>query len=216
MHKTAMFHGELFLRAYADLKEYPTIVDIGSMDVNGSIRYGIPNSNYIGLDFEPGKGVERIIQDPYNLPVEDNTADFIVSSTTLEHAEFFWLTFLEGLRILKDDGIMYINVPSNGSFHRYPLDCWRFFPDAGTALSNWGKRNGYNCALVESFIGPTDSGNQSGWNDYIAVFIKNKEYINMFPNRMVHQIPEALNITLYEIPELQKFSHMVMKMDSTV
>ena len=57
------------------------------------------------------------------------------------------------MRVLKPAGLLYINAPSNGDYHRYPVDCWRFFPDSGVALQNWANRNGYECAMLESFNG---------------------------------------------------------------
>jgi SAM-dependent methyltransferase len=122
-----------------------TIVDIGSQDVNGSLRsVAPPNNKYIGVDFVEAKGVDVVITDPYSLPFEDESVDAVVSSSCFEHSEFFWLLFNEALRILKPTGLLYINVPSNGQFHRYPVDCWRFYPDSGVALQNWGKRSGYS------------------------------------------------------------------------
>ena len=61
--------------------------------------------------------------------------------------------FILTQRILRPGGLLYINVPSNGDFHRYPLDCWRFYPDAGVALVRWAGRRGIEIELVESFIG---------------------------------------------------------------
>jgi hypothetical protein len=40
-------------------------------------------------------------------------------------------------RILKLDGFIYINAPTNGVYHCYPGDNWRFYSDAGQALSYW-------------------------------------------------------------------------------
>ena len=81
----------------------------------------------------------------------------------------FWVLFLEIMRILKPHGLLYLNAPSNGVFHRYPVDCWRFYPDSGRALVTWAKRNGMNPALLESFISE-QVGDQ--WNDFVAIFVK--------------------------------------------
>jgi hypothetical protein len=61
--------------------------------------------------------------------------------------------FIEIQRVLKPEGLFYLNAPSNGTYHRYPVDCWRFYPDSGVALSHWGQKNGYNTQLIESFVG---------------------------------------------------------------
>ena len=59
--------------------------------------------------------------------------------------------------------------PSNGDFHRYPLDCWRFYPDAGVALVRWAGRRGIQIELIESFIGLPQA---ERWADFVAVFRK--------------------------------------------
>jgi len=76
---------------------------------------------------------------------------------------------------------LYINVPSNGVFHRFPVDCWRFYPDSGLALQNWGRRNGFAVALTESFIGPKQ---KEGWKDFVAVFVKDGAFIDKYPKRI--------------------------------
>jgi SAM-dependent methyltransferase len=179
MHNTAMEHGRLFFDTYLKDASGLKIVDIGAQDVNGSLRSVAPKDcEYIGVDFQAGKGVNVILTDPYSLPFPDNYADACVSSSCFEHSEFFWLLFLEIARIMKPSGLIYINVPSNGEFHRFPVDCWRFYPDSGMALQNWARRNGYGTTLLESFI-----GNQGGgvWNDFIAVFVNDEAHAGDSP-----------------------------------
>jgi SAM-dependent methyltransferase len=176
--------GAAFFNTYLRNSENLTIVDVGSQDVNGSLRSVAPKNNqYIGVDFEKAKGVDVVIKDPYALPFENESVDVVVSSSCFEHSEFFWLLFNEALRILKPTGLLFINVPSNGAFHRYPVDCWRFYPDSGVALQNWGKRSGYNCALLESFTG---TRKQDIWNDFIAVFVKDERNESRYPGRIQH------------------------------
>jgi acetate kinase len=53
MHDTALEFGKLFLETYAGGPEKKTIVEVGSRDVNGSIRqFAAPHHDYIGLDFD--------------------------------------------------------------------------------------------------------------------------------------------------------------------
>jgi SAM-dependent methyltransferase len=182
MHDTAMEYGKDFFNTYLKNSTGLTIVDIGSQDVNGSLRSVVPENNtYIGIDFVKAKGVDIVITDPYSLPLENESVDVVVSSSCFEHAEFFWLLFNEALRVLKPTGILYINAPSNGAVHRFPVDCWRFYPDSGIALQNWGRRSGYNCTLLESFTGikKTDI-----WNDFVAVFIKDSSNESKYTSRM--------------------------------
>jgi len=40
-------------------------------------------------------------------------------------------------RILKPGGLCCIIAPSGGPEHKYPVDCWRFFPDGLRALAHY-------------------------------------------------------------------------------
>ena len=169
MHATAMKNCESFFATYAEGfagVHDVQVIDIGSQDVNGSLRQVTPPSfSYTGLDFQKANNVDIILEDPYALPLPDNSVDVALSSSGLEHSEMFWRVFLEVMRVLKPAGLFYLNVPSAGSFHRYPVDCWRFYPDSGHALVTWARRNQYKTVLLESF---TQIGGR--WQDYVGVF----------------------------------------------
>ena len=182
MHDTAMVFGSHFFSTYLKGATGLKIVDIGTQDINGTLRTVAPQNNtYVGVDFVEGKGVDLILTDPYVLPFESSSIDVIVSSSCYEHTDFFWLSFNEALRVLKPAGLLYINAPSNGPYHRYPVDCWRFYPDSGVALQNWGNRCGYDCALLESFIGQRKN---DVWHDFIGVFVKDKKQSLKYTERM--------------------------------
>jgi SAM-dependent methyltransferase len=169
MHDTAYEHGRLFFALYAT-ETIRTVVELGSQDVNGSLRDHCPQGvHYIGLDVMAAKGVDLVIDPDAPLPLASDTADAVVTSSAFEHDVCFWNTFLELLRILRPGGLLYLNAPSNGEFHRYPLDCWRFYPDAGAALVQWAARSGHTIELIESFIGQPQ---KEHWADFVAVFRK--------------------------------------------
>ncbi len=181
MHPTAMINAGRFFEAYLR-PEHPGyfMIEIGSQivpNVRDSIRDICPaNAEYIGVDFVSGKGVDVVLTDPY--------------SSVFEHSEMFWVLFLEILRILRPDGLFYLNVPSNGPFHRYPVDCWRFYPDSGRALVNWAKRNNLTPALLESY---TSVQNGDVWNDFVAIFVKDEVHVPRYPNRITHTHKEFFN-----------------------
>jgi lipopolysaccharide biosynthesis protein/SAM-dependent methyltransferase len=194
MHTSAMDYGRIFFKTYCSNKsENCLIVDIGALNVNGSLRdYAPNNAIYQGVDFAEGKGVDVILTDPYELPYEDASVDVIVCSSVFEHSEFFWLLYLECIRILKPSGIMYLNVPSNGMVHRYPVDSWRFYPDSGHALAKWANHNSYDVVLLESFIGEKRGAleGEGMWNDFVAVFVKDKTQAEQFPLRIIDNIEQ--------------------------
>lgn len=182
MHQSALRSGAAFFAAYGQYKVSAKVVDIGSLNVNGSLKDVCPTRfEYVGVDFAEGAGVDVVLKDPYVLPFGDETADVVVCSSCFEHSEMFWLAFLEAVRILKPDGLLYLNVPSNGLFHRYPVDCWRFYPDSGRALATWANRSGYPVALLESFISRQQN---DSWNDFVAVFVKDAAYADSYPARI--------------------------------
>lgn len=186
-----MRFGQQFFEVYGAMFAEPRILDVGAYDVNGSLRTVAPKAgSYLGVDFAEGPGVDQVMTDPYALPFADESFDLCVSTSVLEHAEFFWLSFLEMIRVVVPGGLVYVNAPSNGEFHRYASDYWRFYPDAGFAMERWAKRNGVSVALLESFIGKQD-GDQ--WNDFVAVFVKDEATVDRFGGRIMDLNPNYYN-----------------------
>src|SRR6516225_1952547 len=168
MHDTAYEIGRRVLEIYGT--SHATIVEIGACNVNGALRDFCPEgANYIGLDIEAGPGVDYVVPLGKPLPLADNSADLVVSSSVLEHDACFWQTFLDLVRVAKPEGIIYFNAPSNGAYHRFPVDNWRFYPDCGHALVKWAEANGLALTLIESFVA---SRMNHQWNDFVAIFKK--------------------------------------------
>lgn len=115
----------------------PVLLDLGAADVNGSYRdlFRHPGLRYLGADLAPGPGVDVVLDDPYRLPFDDASVDLVLSGQMLEHCEFFWRAFEEMVRVLRPGGRIFLIAPSAGPIHRYPVDCYRFHPDAFHALA---------------------------------------------------------------------------------
>lgn len=184
MHPSAMRNCQSFFDTYAMYfasQSQVRVVEIGSQDVNGSLRSTCPAGfEYIGVDFQAAKGVDVVLDDPYVLPFETGTADIVLTSSCFEHSEMFWLVFLEIMRTLKPGGLLYLSAPSAGSFHRFPVDCWRFYPDSGAALAKWARRNGMNVALLETY---TQKGGV--WQDHVSVFLRDEALVRKYPSRIL-------------------------------
>ena len=181
MHLSAMNNGKAFFQVYAQHKGNGTVIDIGSQDVNGTLRSAMPKRfNYIGVDFEKARNVDIVLTKPYEFPFSDGYADIVVTSSCLEHSEFFWMTWMEMVRITKPDGLIYVNAPSGGEYHSYPVDCWRFRLDAAQALANFANHvHGYNVALLESFI-----DGEGPWHDMVGVYVKDAQFAKQYPDRI--------------------------------
>jgi len=201
MHDTAAAFGAAFFRCYADVLERARILEVGAGDVNGTLRGCAPyGSKYTGIDLEAGPGVDIVLSDPYTYPFEPETYDIVVSSSCLEHDQMFWLSFAEMCRVLRAGGFIYLNAPSNGKFHRYPTDNWRFYPDSGLALVSWGRRNGHDIHLIESFIGRR---RHDVWNDCVMVFGKGDTPRQL--SLLADLFPRSLNIRVGEQGTLSNY-----------
>jgi len=177
MHDTALITGRLFAKLYG--KQNALVIDIGGfntagLDVNGSLRSGFKDigMSYICVDLSQHPSVDMVIQPGQKLPFADGSIDIIVSTSCFEHDPCFWLTFREMTRILKMDGYIYVNAPSNGSYHCYPGDNWRFYSDAGQALAYWASYQisnepVYPVKVVETFhVLPLNDV----WIDFVCVW----------------------------------------------
>lgn len=193
MHNSALKTAKLFFDNYCMLKDKSSLIcEVGSQIYRSpvcpnTLRDIAPkNSTYVGLDFCEGEGVDIVLEDPYKYPFSDNTFDFLVTSSCFEHSEMFWISFLEGMRILKPSGVMYCNVPSsNMPYHRFPVDCWRFFPDSGKALEKWGNYNNINVKLLESYIVKPNYETEDGhMADSVSIFVKDEQYESLYPNKI--------------------------------
>jgi hypothetical protein len=71
---------------------------------------------------------------------------------------------------------MYFNVPHTYEEHRSPVDCWRFYGDAGEALASWGRDNSYNVELIET--AKIDQNFPVGFYDTVMIFYKGQEELS--------------------------------------
>lgn len=167
MHQSSMDNMRRCIRKYLDplprLDRKLVVVDIGSTNINGSYRelFDPARFDYIGVDLAAGPGVDLVIADPYRIPLASGSADVVISGQMLEHNEFFWLTFQEKVRLLHEDGFVFMIAPSRGQIHRYPVDCYRFYPDGYAALAKLT-----NTVLVDCWL------DDNHWGDLVGVFRK--------------------------------------------
>jgi hypothetical protein len=147
---------------FLDSRETVVVLDLGASNINGSYRpiFSGPKFGYVGADLVEGPGVDLVLRDPYKIPLPDASVDVVLSGQMLEHCEFFWLAFVEMCRVVKPDGFLFVIAPSTGDIHRYPVDCYRFLPDAFQALAKYA-----NCVLVEAW-----RDERGPWRDLVGVF----------------------------------------------
>jgi SAM-dependent methyltransferase len=152
-------------------RERLTVLDLGSQDINGSYRSIFESGNwrYVGIDMSAGPNVDLVLADPYDWrEIAAESADVIVSGQTLEHTEFFWLTMQQIARALRPNAIASIIAPSSGPEHRYPVDCWRFYPDGLRALARYAGLDVLECWAQWDDL-PQYDAESNKWHDCLLI-----------------------------------------------
>jgi len=110
------------------------VIEIGSLDANGSLRPLIESYNpkeYVGIDIVKGLGVDRICN-VENLVEQmgQNIFNVVISTELLEHVKD-WRKAISNIKnVCKEGGIILITTRSIGfPYHGYPHDFWRFEVD---------------------------------------------------------------------------------------
>jgi SAM-dependent methyltransferase len=131
MHESSYNEMKSFVARYLDRCKELSILEIGSLDINGSYKPLFANSKwkYTGLDVVEGKNVDIVSTDKYHYPIEDEAFDVVISGSTIEHVQDMHAFMREIKRVMKKDGIICIVVPWTYPEHKYPQDCWRVLPD---------------------------------------------------------------------------------------
>jgi SAM-dependent methyltransferase len=150
-----------------------SVLDVGSAGINGTYRdlFSFDGAKYIGLDIQPGPNVDIVVADPYRWnTLPDDSFDVIVSGQALEHIEFPWLIFEEIARKLKPGGLACLIAPSRGPEHRYPVDCYRYYPDGFRALAKWSRLRVLQCEYIKGQSGFGPDSDQ--WGDCRCILVK--------------------------------------------
>jgi GT2 family glycosyltransferase/2-polyprenyl-3-methyl-5-hydroxy-6-metoxy-1,4-benzoquinol methylase len=164
------------------------ILDVGSYGVNGTYKEIFSDTNrfnYLGLDVTPGPNVDYVPQEPYCWPeLENESFDVIISGQAFEHIEFPWLIVEEMSKKLKKNGLICIVAPSRGPEHKYPVDCWRYYPDGFRALAKWVGLEVLEAKTSWGASGFSDGSDQ--WGDTFCILYKP----NDFHGAIKHKRPE--------------------------
>lgn len=147
------------------------VLDVGSMahELQDTYRplFDGPGYDYVGLDLDPGPNVDIVPADPYQWSeIPDRSFDAVITGQMLEHNPYFWITLAEITRVTKPGGLVCLIAPSAGFTHRYPLDCWRFFPDAASAMFGY-----VGLEMVEAYVEEKDplKAVSTLWADMLAI-----------------------------------------------
>jgi SAM-dependent methyltransferase len=136
------------------------VIDVGATKTMWNYGEAVKeNGNvYKTLDWGTNADYEVNSYDWSHIPKQE--FDVVISGQALEHDKYFWKT-LENIRsILKSGDLVIIILPSCGAIHRYPVDCWRFYPDCAESFSE----------ILDAKILHVDPNIVSEWGDLAMVF----------------------------------------------
>jgi hypothetical protein len=89
-----------------------SVLDIGSLDLNGNNRYLFNNPNYVGIDLSMGANVDIVCKcHEYQ---SEQEFDIIISTECLEHDVYWKETLLNAYKLLKKDGLLMFTCATTG------------------------------------------------------------------------------------------------------
>lgn len=86
--------------AHPEWFEGVSVLEVGSLDINGTVRDFYNATRYVGVDVGPGPGVD-LIMNGENLDFPDNEFDVTISAECFEHNPQWAATFANMHRIAK-------------------------------------------------------------------------------------------------------------------
>jgi hypothetical protein len=108
-----------------------SVLEVGSLNVNGSVRGLFDGVAYTGIDMQEGPGVD-VVMNAHDLGAKwDREFDLIICTEMLEHDNRPWTTLM-AMADVAQPGCQLIltcrGFDERGSFqfHAYPHDYWRY------------------------------------------------------------------------------------------
>jgi SAM-dependent methyltransferase len=89
------------------------VLEIGSLNINGSVRQFFTDCVYIGVDVAPGPNVDVVsLGHEYSMPA--GSFDTVISCECFEHDPYWRQTFTNMLRLTRPKGLVIFSCASTG------------------------------------------------------------------------------------------------------
>lgn len=89
------------------------VLEIGSLDINGSVRSEFLSANYIGVDVGVGPGVD-LVGEGQLLDFSTGSFDVVISCECLEHNPFWVETVSNMFRMVRPGGLVIVSCATTG------------------------------------------------------------------------------------------------------
>jgi len=118
----------LYLKKFLPTVPGP-VLEIGSKDHGNtsSFRDYYPHSEYIGVDMEPGKNVDYVIDLTEGVGnLKNDYFSLCVCCSVLEHVNRPWAMAENITNLVRERGYLFVSVPWIWGYHPFPDDYFRF------------------------------------------------------------------------------------------
>jgi len=112
-HLEQMFFIENIAKHLPEYFNNKKVLEVGSLNVNGSVRCYFKECDYLGVDISEGEGVDVICRGE-DFGGGANSFDVVISTEMFEHNAQWIKCWLNMLRVLKEDGLMIFTCASLG------------------------------------------------------------------------------------------------------
>lgn len=89
------------------------VLEVGSLNINGTVRVHFEACAYTGIDVGPGPGVDVVCQGQ-DYDAADGSFDVVVSCETMEHNPFWRETLANMARLCRAGGLLIMTCASTG------------------------------------------------------------------------------------------------------
>jgi len=89
------------------------VLEVGSRNINGSVRDLFEDCEYVGVDCTPGKDVD-VVAFGHEFAAEPGSFDVACALETFEHDPFAEKTITRMLQLLRSEGLFFVTCASDG------------------------------------------------------------------------------------------------------
>lgn len=112
-HLQQMQFFQSIAQAYPEHFHDVDVVEVGSLDINGSVRSHFHNCRYIGYDLAAGPGVDVAMQGQL-ISAPTGSVRTVLSAECFEHNPYWVETFSNMLRIAAPGGLIIVSCATTG------------------------------------------------------------------------------------------------------
>lgn len=112
-HESQMYFFQNVKHFFPHFFHKTKVLEIGALNINGTVRIFFEDCDYTGIDIGPGSCVDVICKGE-DFSGTAGEYDVVISTEVFEHTEDWDLIFLNMLRLVKRDGIIIFTCASHG------------------------------------------------------------------------------------------------------